>query len=336
MSSTELVKSFTTSGSSENVIMKNSSCGFAVLKNSITASFARSILLLMLPLESKITPSETGASSLEKDLISSFELPSKSSKFSFPNPVTSRFIGSVIVTGTSTRSTATFKGRTCVFSDGETMLWVATSSGFTFSISRGITWTSFPPVCPTARAAPPHNALSVTSNVQSKTRGAIPHNQTNVGFRGCIRKEFRTSASGCENWRPPRRAISTSIGRDSITALAHLDAVSLSNVGDNPELAAHSGRPIAVRGAPNRAVRSHRGPNQGRVPHLSQERFVSGCLQAYRKPSASTCLQALNLYSDPPRPRDCGPCYNQWFPWRTFIPFVPFATIPGRSPPPMS
>ena len=53
------------SGSSEKVIMKNSSCGFAVLKNSTTASFARSILLLMLPLESKITPSETGASSLE-------------------------------------------------------------------------------------------------------------------------------------------------------------------------------------------------------------------------------------------------------------------------------
>ena len=50
--------------------MKNSSCGLAVLKNSITASLARSILLLMLPLESKITPSETGASSLEKLRIS--------------------------------------------------------------------------------------------------------------------------------------------------------------------------------------------------------------------------------------------------------------------------
>ena len=36
--------------------MKNSSCGFAVLKNSITASRARSILLPMLPLMSKITP----------------------------------------------------------------------------------------------------------------------------------------------------------------------------------------------------------------------------------------------------------------------------------------
>ncbi len=66
MSSTEEVKSETSSGLSANVIMKNSSCGLAVLKNSITASRARSILLLMLPLMSKITPIETGASSLEK------------------------------------------------------------------------------------------------------------------------------------------------------------------------------------------------------------------------------------------------------------------------------
>ena len=70
ISSTELVKSLMSSGSSENVIMKNSSCGLAVLKNSITASLARSILLLMLPLESKMTPRETGASSLEKLRIS--------------------------------------------------------------------------------------------------------------------------------------------------------------------------------------------------------------------------------------------------------------------------
>ena len=63
--------------------MKNSSCGFAVLKNSITASFARSILLLMLPLESKITPNDTGASSLEKVRICCDAFPSKSWKFFF-------------------------------------------------------------------------------------------------------------------------------------------------------------------------------------------------------------------------------------------------------------
>src|SRR5713226_9540812 len=66
MSSTEVVKSEISSGLSAKVIMKNSSCGLAVLKNSITASRARSILLLMLPLMSNITPRETGASSLEK------------------------------------------------------------------------------------------------------------------------------------------------------------------------------------------------------------------------------------------------------------------------------
>jgi hypothetical protein len=70
------VKSLTASGSSEKVIMKNSSWGLAVLKNSTTASLARSILLDMLPLESKITPSDTGASSLENDRISCWELPS--------------------------------------------------------------------------------------------------------------------------------------------------------------------------------------------------------------------------------------------------------------------
>jgi len=63
-------------------------------------------LLLMLPLESKITPRETGASSLEKVRISCAELLSKSWKLSFSNPVTKRFIGSVMVTGTSTRSTS--------------------------------------------------------------------------------------------------------------------------------------------------------------------------------------------------------------------------------------
>src|ERR1039458_9331509 len=40
ISSTELVKSLTASGSSEKVIMKNSSCGFAVLKNSTTSFHA--------------------------------------------------------------------------------------------------------------------------------------------------------------------------------------------------------------------------------------------------------------------------------------------------------
>jgi hypothetical protein len=139
ISSTELVKSLTTSGASEKVIMKNSSCGLAVLKNSITASFARSILLLMLRLESKITPSETGASSLENVLISWFEPPSKSWKFSLSSPVTNRFIGSVIVTGTSTRSTLDLKGRTWVFREGATKLSLDTFSAFAFSTVLGVT-----------------------------------------------------------------------------------------------------------------------------------------------------------------------------------------------------
>src|SRR5689334_23174757 len=70
ISSIEVVKSDTNSGRSENAIMKNSSCGLAVRKNSTTASRDFSILLPMLPLMSKITPSEMGASSLEKWRIS--------------------------------------------------------------------------------------------------------------------------------------------------------------------------------------------------------------------------------------------------------------------------
>ena len=69
MSSTDFVKSCSSSGLSENVIMKNSSCGLAVLKNSTTASRDFSILSLIEPLTSKITPSDIGASSLEKCLI---------------------------------------------------------------------------------------------------------------------------------------------------------------------------------------------------------------------------------------------------------------------------
>src|SRR5882762_3286252 len=115
MSSTDCVKSEISSGRSAKAIMKNSSCGFAVLKNSLTASRDLSILLLMLPLTSKMTPMETGASSLEKFLISCGSLPSRMEKFSRSRPVTSRFRGSVMVTGTRTNSTPTFIGFSRVF-----------------------------------------------------------------------------------------------------------------------------------------------------------------------------------------------------------------------------
>jgi len=50
------------------------------------------------PLISKITPSEIGASSLEKCWIACFSPLSSNTKFSFSSPVTNLFIGSVIVT----------------------------------------------------------------------------------------------------------------------------------------------------------------------------------------------------------------------------------------------
>ena len=61
----------------------------------------------MLPLRSKMMPIVTGASSVEKLLITCPILLSYTWKFSRSSPVTSRFIGSVTVAGTSTRFTST-------------------------------------------------------------------------------------------------------------------------------------------------------------------------------------------------------------------------------------
>ena len=66
MSSIRSVKSWSICGLSLKVMTKNSSSGLAVLKNSTIASRDLSILLAIEPLTSKITPIETGASSLEK------------------------------------------------------------------------------------------------------------------------------------------------------------------------------------------------------------------------------------------------------------------------------
>src|SRR5208337_1778334 len=162
MSSTELVKSAISSGLSAKVIMKNSSCGLAVLKNSTTASRARSILLLMLPLMSKITPIETGASSLEKVLISCWSLPSKRLKFSRSRPVTSRFRGSVMVTGTSTMFTSTLMGLLWVLSAGSTS-GAFGAGGWT----RGWMWTSSVEVWARSGGAP-HTAT--TRSTTRKTR----------------------------------------------------------------------------------------------------------------------------------------------------------------------
>src|SRR6202158_5958460 len=61
----------------------------------------------MLPLQSKTTPTDRGASSLENWLISCSFLSSNNLKFSFSRPVTKRLYGSVTVTGMSTRVLST-------------------------------------------------------------------------------------------------------------------------------------------------------------------------------------------------------------------------------------
>src|SRR5947209_2684743 len=98
--------------------MKNSSCGFALLKNSTTASRDLVILSLIEPETSKITPREIGASSLEKHWMGWVLSPSYTMKLSFSRPVTSRFMGSVMVTGTSTRFTSLLMGLVRVLMPG--------------------------------------------------------------------------------------------------------------------------------------------------------------------------------------------------------------------------
>ena len=89
-----------------------------------------------------MTPSEIGASSLEKWRISCGLPLSVSRKFSFSNPVTRRFMGSVIVTGTSTRSTSFLIGLVCVRREGSEIPLGSVVVASVFLASRGVMWIS--------------------------------------------------------------------------------------------------------------------------------------------------------------------------------------------------
>ena len=94
-------------GLSLNSTRKNSSSGFAVLKNCATAWRDLSSLFPMLPLQSKTIPMASGASSLENCTSFCSDLSSKTRKFSASRPVTNRFSGSVTVTGICTSVVST-------------------------------------------------------------------------------------------------------------------------------------------------------------------------------------------------------------------------------------
>ena len=126
-----------TSARSLKLTRKNSSCGLAVLKNCKAASLALPILLTMLPLRSKMTPTEMGTSSEEKNSISSSTLFSKIRKLSGSRPVTRRSCGSVTVTLISAKSTSmwrdwpfliTWPGVSCLTSS-RTVDWATVSTG---------------------------------------------------------------------------------------------------------------------------------------------------------------------------------------------------------------
>src|ERR1035441_2480716 len=72
----------------------------------------------MLPLQSRMSPTEIGASSLEKYRIGCATPPSYNVKFCLGRSTTGRFSASVTVTGTNTRSTSTRMGLVRVLRDG--------------------------------------------------------------------------------------------------------------------------------------------------------------------------------------------------------------------------
>src|SRR5580698_4561598 len=143
-------------------------------------------------------------------------------------------MGSVIVTGTRTKSTATFKGRTRVFRAGVAMVWVASSSVLAFSgafsTSRDWMWTSF-----TSAWAKATTGKAQVAATRRKTQrlGEEGTRCDRVGtllrtrlqnilralLRTPLRTPLRTRVLGRDGRDPYRRAISTSFGRDSITAL---------------------------------------------------------------------------------------------------------------------
>src|SRR5579864_3361324 len=106
ISSADVVKSTAKRGASAKEIRKNSSSGLAASQNWFTASRTRSNLSPILPLVSRMIPTDMGTSSLEKFRIVCGVLSSNTSKLSWLRPVTKRCMGSVTLTGTSTSFTS--------------------------------------------------------------------------------------------------------------------------------------------------------------------------------------------------------------------------------------
>src|SRR5580693_9597378 len=116
-------------------------------------------------------------------------------------------------------------------------------------------WTSLTSACPKAGSGEAQTTVSAKSEINRQRRVAILRREPEAGFQGRTGREFRTKfrtkfrpwALGRESRRPSRRAISTSFGRDSITAWHTGSLLFLSNLGDNPESAGYSGRWVLIR-----------------------------------------------------------------------------------------
>ena len=160
----------------------------------------------MLPLISKITPSETGASSLEKVLISCRSFPSNRLKFSRSSPVTSRFIGSVMVTGTSTISTFTLSG----------LLWLLSPDSMSDALGagcgRGWMCTSSAEFC-----AKVERALSVAK--ARKTTNAERDDHLFAYNIGPTRGRQMRTATEARGPRSRERTVTSSSERDTSTIL---------------------------------------------------------------------------------------------------------------------
>src|SRR5262249_9196433 len=153
-------------------------------------------------------PRETGASSLEKVLISCCSLPSKRLKLSRSSPVTRRFIGSVIVTGTNTIFTSTLSG----------LVWVLRAGSISGSFGgsgcmRGWMWTSSVEFWPNAGRM----LTVVTARKTANAKRANKLFSCNIG--PTHDREVRAGCWERDDPHPERRVIIASSDRDTSTFL---------------------------------------------------------------------------------------------------------------------
>src|SRR5579864_9287745 len=145
-------------------------------------------------------------------------------------------MGSVMVTGTRTRSTSTLSGRTCALRPFVAEIGSGLGASFGFSSSRGWTWTSLTSVVCA-------KAVKLRQTEAQNARRSEDSNRAENGFFrtvgiGSLERTgapHRSWAVGLDDRRNATRAINTSIRR-MLAQLAPSEAGFLSKSGDNRQI----------------------------------------------------------------------------------------------------